>query len=74
VLTNADVGRYLIGELGLKEVVALEPPLSTKAAFLVLRRTPELENLVERFNWALFEILRDGTYRAIQARYVGGVR
>ncbi|MAM88166.1 MAG: hypothetical protein CME36_12760 [unclassified Hahellaceae] len=69
VLTNADVGRYIIGQLDIEDVVALAPPLTTQAAYLVLRRAPELEDLVERFNWALFEILRDGTYREIQGRY-----
>ncbi|GAA3959577.1 hypothetical protein GCM10022278_17280 [Allohahella marinimesophila] len=69
VLTNADVGRYITAQLELEDVVALQPPLATEAAYLVLRRAPELEDLVEQFNWALFEILRDGTYREIQERY-----
>lgn len=71
VLTNYDVGQYLIRVLGLSHLRALEPPLSTTPAYLVLRRSPELEPLIERFNWALFQILTDGTYARIRARYIG---
>lgn len=73
VLTNADVGHYLISRMGLTDIVPLTPPLSTTPAYLVLRRAPEFEPLLERFNWALFEILRDGTYAEIHKRYMSAV-
>lgn len=73
VLTNYDVGQYLIRVLGLSHLQALEQPLTTTPTYLVLRRSPELEPLIERFNWALFQILKDGTYARIRARYLGAV-
>lgn len=70
VLTNADVGQHVIRTLGLENIAPLMPPLSTTPAYLVLRNTPEFEPLLEQFNWALFEILRDGTYEDIRSRYI----
>ena len=70
VLTNDDVGQYLIQALKLQNLRALKPPLSTTPAYLVLGRDPALDTLAEKFNWALFQILKDGTYADIQARYM----
>ncbi|MDX1799929.1 MAG: transporter substrate-binding domain-containing protein [Marinobacter sp.] len=70
VLTNYDVGQYLIQSLKLPHLRALKPPLSTTPAYLVLSRDPALDTLAEKFDWALFQILKDGTYADIRARYM----
>ncbi|MGP4843450.1 substrate-binding periplasmic protein [Marinobacter sp. 1Y8] len=70
VLTNDDVGRYMIRKLGLEDIEPLMPPMSITPAYLVLRKTPDLEPLLDQFNWALFEILKDGTYESIRSRHI----
>lgn len=70
VLTNYHVGLYNIRELGLKDIVPIFPSIRTAPAYFVLSKKKNLGYLVQKFDEALFEVLKDGTYKKIFDTYL----
>lgn len=69
VLANADVGHYLIRKLQLDADISASPPLESMPTFLVFARQPQYAELAQRVDAALAQMLADGSYQRILARY-----
>lgn len=69
LITNRDVGLYLLKKNQWQGVAVLEPALSFTPAFLVFAKTPQLAPLVPKFDKALFTLLHDGSYELLRSHY-----
>ncbi len=68
VLTNYHVGLYTASKLGM-EVRALSPPLTSNPCYLTFSKKRKLSHLIPKFDTALSQILKDGTYDKIFKKY-----
>ena len=65
VIVNDKVAELILGKRTDKAIVALPHALSSNAAFLTFTRQRDFRNLIARIDYALFEIVADGTYATL---------
>lgn len=70
IITNAEVGKNMIAQLQLEDVVALEPPIVQTPTFLVFNKGKNLTQLAAAFDKALLEMQADGSVNQIRAKYL----
>jgi polar amino acid transport system substrate-binding protein len=70
VLTDYKVGLFNLKELGLRNIIALKPPLKSIPVFVVFSKKNKDNGLVKKFDQALFTIKQDGTYQKILDKYL----
>ena len=70
VVVNHQVAEHILGEIGKHDIVELPHALSSNSAFLTFTRQRPFDTLVPKINYALFEIIADGTYARLFAEHV----
>lgn len=69
IVVNDKVAEQILTKRHNKAVVALPYALSSNSAFLVFSKHRNFDNLVARVDYALFEIVADGTYTRLFQNY-----
>jgi polar amino acid transport system substrate-binding protein len=70
ILSNSEVGRDVIDQIGLTDIVALAPPVQTTPTYLIFNKAKGLSALTPLFDKAFKSMIDDGTYRKIRAQYL----
>lgn len=74
VIVNHHVAENILAEMGAHDIIELPYALSSNSAFVTFTRQRSFATLIPKINYALFEIIADGTYaRLFGAHIIQGV-
>lgn len=70
VIVNHHVAENILAESGADEIIELPHALSSNSAFVTFTRKRSFDTLIPKINYALFEIIADGTYARLFAAHL----
>jgi ABC-type amino acid transport substrate-binding protein len=70
VIVNHHVGEHILRLMSAHDIVELPHALSSNSAFITFTRQRKFDMLIPKINYALFEIISDGTYSKIFSRHM----
>lgn len=70
VIVNHHVAENILSEMGAHDIIELPHALSSNSAFVTFTRQRSFDTLIPKINYALFEIIADGTYARLFAAHV----
>lgn len=70
VVVNHHVAENILADIQRHDIIELSHAISSNAAFVTFTRQRSFDTLVPKINYALFEIIADGTYAQMFARHL----
>lgn len=70
VIVNHHVAENILAQMGEHDIIELPHALSSNSAFVTFTRKRSFDTLIPKINYALFEIIADGTYARLFAAHI----